>query len=59
MGELLTAEELADRLRVKPTTVKTWARDGLIPVCRLTPKVVRFNFEAVVKAMTDRQESTR
>ena len=53
--ELLTAEELADRLRVRPETVRTWARRGTIPAVRLSPKVIRFDLQAVVEAMTSRR----
>ena len=53
--ELLTAEELADRLRLKPATVRRWARLGFIPTIRLSPKVVRYDAAAVVDAMTKRQ----
>lgn len=45
---LLTAEELALRVHVRPGTIRTWARLGRIPVVRLSPKVMRFDFEAVV-----------
>ncbi len=55
--ELLTAEELAERLRVRPDTVRGWARRGLIPKVQLSPKVIRFDPRAVVEAMTRRQAS--
>lgn len=48
--ELLTAEELATRLRVRPGTIRVWARRGRIPSVRLSPKVVRFDFGAVIMA---------
>ena len=41
--DLLTAEQLAERLGVKPRTVKEWLRAGLIPAARLTPKVIRYD----------------
>ena len=50
--ELLTAAELAARLRVRPGTIQTWARHGLIPKVKLTAKVVRFDPEAVIEAIT-------
>ena len=53
--ELLTAEELADRLRVQPGTVRQWSRRGWIPAVRLSPKVVRYELPAVIEAMTKRQ----
>lgn len=58
MSDLLTAEELADRLRVTPETVRAWARRGRIPSVRFSPKVVRFDPEAVREAVA-RQNSGR
>ena len=55
--ELLTTEELAGRLKVKPITVRDWARRGLIPRLRLSPKVIRFDLAAVLEAI--RQKGTR
>ncbi len=49
--ELLTADEIAERLRLRPRTVRQWVRRGLIPVIRLSPKVVRFELAAVVAAV--------
>jgi excisionase family DNA binding protein len=53
--QLLTAEQLADRLSVKPGTVSQWRRAGKIPAIRLSPKVVRFNLQAVVDALAERE----
>ncbi len=50
--ELLTARELAKRLRVTPETVRAWARQGSIPSLRLSPKATRYNLEAVLAALT-------
>ena len=52
--ELLTADEIAERLRLRPRTIRQWARRGLIPAVRLSPKVVRFKLAAVVAAMRGR-----
>src|SRR5262249_3026336 len=49
--ELLTAGELAARLRIRPRTVQLWARRGRIPTVRLSPKVVRFDMYAVLLAL--------
>ena len=49
--DLLTAAELADRLRVKPETVLAWHRSGRIPSIRLSYKVLRFNLGEVVAAL--------
>lgn len=50
--ELLTARELAKRLRVSPETVRAWARRGSIPTLRLSRKVIRYNAEAVLAALS-------
>ncbi len=47
----LTAKELAKQLHVSPDTVRVWARRGLIPTLRLSPKVVRFDPIAVYRAI--------
>ena len=49
--DLLTAEELAERLHVRPSTVREWARRGRIPTVRLSPKVVRYDLSAVVESV--------
>ena len=56
MDELLTATELASRLRVRPETVKSWARTGVIPTIRVNHKVHRFDYDAV-KAALERKRS--
>lgn len=50
--ELLTARELAKRLRVSPETVRAWARRGCIPTLRLSPKVIRYNTASVLAALS-------
>ncbi len=55
--KLLTAEEIADALQVRPSTVRLWARRGWIPRIRLSPKVVRYDLDAVVDALKKRQEA--
>lgn len=44
---MMTAGELADRLRVGESTVRRWARDGLIPVVRLPRAGLRFEYAKV------------
>jgi excisionase family DNA binding protein len=56
MGELLTADELANRLKVRPTTVKEWARAGWLPAVRVSPKVVRFDPAEVDRAIRERAD---
>ena len=53
--DLLTANQLANRLGVQPDTVKQWLRAGLIPAARLTPKVIRYNLSDVVESLKERQ----
>ena len=55
-SDLLTADELAGRLRVRPSTIQRWSRAGRIPKVRLSPKVVRYNLAAVVQAMSAGQK---
>lgn len=52
VSKLLTARELAKRLRVSPETVRAWARGGYIPAIRLSPKVIRYNADAVLAALS-------
>jgi len=56
--DLLTAEQLAKRLGVRPRTVNEWLRAGLIPATRLTPKVIRYDLEQVVTALEQREKAT-
>lgn len=49
--DLLTAAELAERLRVKPRTILGWYRRGRIPARKLSPKVLRFDLAEVVAAL--------
>jgi excisionase family DNA binding protein len=52
---LLTAAELAERLKVKPDTVRLWARQGKIPARKLSHKILRFNLADVVATLETRQ----
>ncbi len=54
-NDLLTADQLANRLGVKPRTVRQWHQTGLIPATRLTPKVIRYNLDEVVASLQKRQ----
>jgi excisionase family DNA binding protein len=49
--ELLTYGQLAERLHLKPRTVQAWVRQGRIPTVRLSAKVVRFDWLAVLAAL--------
>jgi len=54
MCELVTADELAARLRVRPDTVRRWARTKLIPAIRVSAKVMRFDPADVIRALRNR-----
>lgn len=51
-NEILTAEELATRLKLKPETIRIWARERRIPSIRPTPKILRFDLQKVLKAIS-------
>lgn len=35
MTELMTAAELAEYLKVKPSTIETWAKNGKLPLVKV------------------------
>jgi excisionase family DNA binding protein len=47
----LTPSELAGLLRVRPSTISSWAREGRIPCLRFSKGVVRFDLDAVTAAL--------
>ena len=49
--ELVTAEEMARRLRLKPSTILRWAQQRKIPSIVISPKVVRFDVAAVIQRL--------
>lgn len=51
MSELLTAEELANALRVSPSTVKLWSQSGKIPTVWLSSIVRRFILADVMREL--------
>ena len=51
---LLTADELANRLGIKPGTILDWHRRGRIPSRKLSHKVVRFDLSEVLAALEPR-----
>jgi len=40
--EFLTVEEAAAILKVRPSTVRAWVREGRMPAYRLGPRATRF-----------------
>ena len=57
--ELLTVDELAERLAVSPRTVIQWAKAGRIPEVRLSRRVRRFEYGEVVRAAKDGRGKNR
>jgi len=55
MDGLMTAEELAEALAVSPDTIRHWARKQLIPAVYVSPKVVRFDWQTVLRELAKRQ----
>ena len=51
MTELLTAAQLAERLQVRPSTVREWAKTGRIPEIWISAKVRRFDPTEVESAL--------
>lgn len=49
--ELLTLDEVAERLRVSVNTLKKYVSTGVIPVIRLSPRTFRFDWDAVLAAL--------
>lgn len=53
--ELLTKEQVARLLRVKPGTVSRWASEGKIPRIVVSPKTIRFDAGDVLRFLKGRQ----
>lgn len=58
MDELVTANELATRLRVRPATIRLWTREGIVPAIRITGKIIRYDPAEVIETLR-RQSVTR
>jgi len=56
MGELVTAEEIAESVRVAPDTVKLWTREGLIPAVRINSRTIRYDPADVFAALKKRSQ---
>jgi excisionase family DNA binding protein len=54
---LLTATELAERLKVAPSTVEDWGRQGRIPRVQLTPRTIRYDLAAVMRALRQKRRA--
>ena len=56
MSSLLNARELAQHLRVTPSTIHAWQRRGWIPCLRAGRRPVLFDVDAVIVALQRRGE---
>jgi len=50
-AELLTAEELGNRLRLSPHTIRAWSKDGKLPTVWLSRTVRRFDLAEVIESL--------
>jgi hypothetical protein len=55
-NDLIDAKELGRRLMMRPKPVLALARRGEIPCIRVSRKVIRFDYRAVLDALRRRQE---
>jgi predicted site-specific integrase-resolvase len=57
MSDILTSSQLAQRLQVKPQTIRRWYKRGLIPALRrITFRPILFDFEEVRKALAPKKK---
>ena len=56
-AELITAEELAHCIRVRPDTIRRWASEGRIPVVKVNSKIHRFDRRDVIEALKNSPEA--
>lgn len=54
MSTFLTVNEIADRLRLRPDTIRLWTREGILPAIHITGKVIRYDPEEVERALRKR-----
>ena len=47
----LTKEELAEQLSVRPGTIARWGAEGKIPRIVISPRIIRYDLEAVQAAL--------
>ena len=54
--QLLTANELANLLRLRPDTIRLWTRESIIPAIRITGKVIRYDPVEVERTLRERSD---
>lgn len=50
-SDLLTKEQIGKRLSIKPETIARLARQGKIPQIKISHKIVRYDYSAVIAAL--------
>jgi excisionase family DNA binding protein len=58
MPELLKVEEVAELLRVKPSTVYVWSEMGFLP-CFRVGRLLRFSWAEIESWLADRASADR
>jgi excisionase family DNA binding protein len=53
---IVTPQQMAEELGIRPSTLKSWAKDGLIPSIKPTRRTLRFNRERVLAALQGQSE---
>jgi predicted site-specific integrase-resolvase len=51
-AKLLTAKEIARGLNVRPSTITEWGRQGKIPRVKVSHKIIRYDQDAVLLALS-------
>ncbi len=59
MTSLVNAVELAAALRVRPSTVRRWTREGRLPVIRISGTVLRYDPAEVECALRERAQNRK
>lgn len=59
MASLLNVVEVAEQLKIRPSTVRSWTREGILPCIRITGRVVRYDLESVRAALVKRDAASR
>ena len=56
---MLTSKELAAELKVSPSTIVQWARQGRIPQVKINAKIRRFILADVIEALKNFHEGSQ
>ena len=51
---LMTAAQVAERLELRPSTIKRWGRQGRIPRIPLASNTIRYRMKDVIAALVAR-----